>query len=270
MEASKEGIYLLLDIEVHLMEREQFDILSLVTIVDSDVRSALFECNLLIPAKVVASDGEVLAEIGDIVVEVPPQVAIAVIIHIRQVLKEQLLSNHHLVERSREEALKQLTIKDGLANHASNELKEVSVVRIDVGLRVSVVADSVRRQVEQRVIWIEHGPGQLCVELSRQAACIDASFALKVHLDLVLELGSRAIVKLLVGALEDIVTIDSNVQASATVSSRLPLFLDLLVEVFALGLEVEEVGHVLDNVAELEAELCATLLQKPVDGFLVV
>ena len=83
MEAAKERIYLLLDIEVHLVESEQFYVLCLVAIVDCDVRSALLERDFLILSEVVTRDCEILTKVSDIVVEVPFQVAITVIIHIR-------------------------------------------------------------------------------------------------------------------------------------------------------------------------------------------
>lgn len=159
MESAKESVYLFFDVQVHLVESELLHVLSLVLICNRSVESVFDEGDLLVAAKVVSSHAEVLPKVVHVVLEPPLHVSVAVVVHVAHVFELELLANHHLVQRSGEEALQKLSIKDGFAYHAPDKLKEVQVIRVDVGLAVCVVADSIRREVEQRVIRIEHGFG---------------------------------------------------------------------------------------------------------------
>ena len=144
------------------------------------------------------------------------------------------------------------------------------MVWVHVRLTVGVVADTVRGQVEQRVIRIEHSSGKLDIEISEETTSIDTCLAFISHLDLVLELLWLLVRQLLVGTLEDVATLDMHGE-SATTPSRIPLLLDLLVEVFSLVLKVEQIRHILHDVCQLKTEIgSTTTLKQFVDHLLVV
>lgn len=252
MESTEESVYLFFDVTIHLVESELLHVLSLVQVCNWSVESVFHERDLLVAAEVVSSDTEVLPKIVHVVLEPPLHVFITIVVHVAHIFKLELLANHHLVQRSCEEALQKLTVKDGFAYHAADELEEVQVIRVDVRLTVCVVANTIRCEVEQRVIRIEHGFGQLDPEVSRHARSIDTWLPFERHLRLASQFQGRSIVKLLVGLLEEIASL--HVDGKGALAARLPLLFDLGVEVFALQLEVHQVGHVLDDVGQLNAE----------------
>ena len=75
----------------------------------------------------------------------------------------------------------------------------------------------------------------------------------------------------LVSLLQDVSAVDLDVEATAASSRSVTLLLDLLVEVLSLAFEVEQIRHILDNIDELETEICPILATKQlIDGLLVV
>ena len=75
----------------------------------------------------------------------------------------------------------------------------------------------------------------------------------------------------LVSLLQDVSTVDLDIEATAASSRSVTLLLDLLVEVLSLAFEVEQIRHILDNIDELETEICPILATKQlIDSLLVV
>ena len=75
----------------------------------------------------------------------------------------------------------------------------------------------------------------------------------------------------LVSLLKDVSAVDLDVEATAASSCSVTLLFDLLVEVLSLAFEVEQIRHILDNIDELETEICPILATKQlIDGLLVV
>jgi len=125
MESAQESVYLVFNVDVHLVECELFYVLPNVIVGHLNVCTALFQRQLLVPTEVVASHQEVLANSIDVVIKGPLQILEAVIVHILQILKGEIFSNHHLVEGTGEVTLQQLSIKDGLTYHTPDELEKV-------------------------------------------------------------------------------------------------------------------------------------------------
>ena len=98
METAQESVYLGLDVLVHLVECELFDILNLIVISDRNVLAIFLQVNLLVASEVFTSDGEVLAQVFHRIVKIPAEIPITVIVHIAEIFKEELLAYHHLVE----------------------------------------------------------------------------------------------------------------------------------------------------------------------------
>ena len=71
-------------------------------------------------------------------------------------------------------ALKELPVKDGLGNHASNELEVVQVVLVDhTRAVVREITDSIVCSREESPILVEHLSGKFSVEFSCHSASID-------------------------------------------------------------------------------------------------
>lgn len=105
MESAQERVYLILHVQIHLVECQLLDILNFVVVCHRDVRSIFFERKLFVSSEVVSGDCKVLSKICNIVVEGPLIIPKAIVVHIGKVFEEKFLANHHLVKRSGKEAL---------------------------------------------------------------------------------------------------------------------------------------------------------------------
>ena len=67
---------------------------------------------------------------------------------------------------------------------------------INVALCIWIVSNPIRSQVEETVVWIEHGSGQLNKEISSKPSSILTSFSSKVNVKISLELLGIFVVQL--------------------------------------------------------------------------
>ena len=63
-----------------------------------------------------------------------------------------------------------------LSNHSANELEEVEMIRIHIGLLICIVGSSVIAEVKERIVWFEHTFWQFNEEVSSQTTSINTFF----------------------------------------------------------------------------------------------
>ena len=68
----------------------------------------------------------------------PCQVAVQVLINTLHILKCHLLPEHHLIERTNEERIKETTVEDSQPHNTPNELKVVQMLWVHAGVRVDL------------------------------------------------------------------------------------------------------------------------------------
>ena len=101
-----------------------------------------------------------------------------------------------------------MTIENSLANHSTNKVEEVEVIRVDIGLFVGVIGAAIVAEVEQCVVRPEHCLGEVDEEVARQATGIDAHLVGEFDAELASQLVSTLAVQLIVGILEDLISLD--------------------------------------------------------------
>ena len=134
------------------------DVFSLVFVRHRDVSTTWFQVDGLGLTKLFVFNGKGLVkDIGDIIVQRPRQILVVLLVHAFHVVDGNLLAQHHLVECSDEERIKEATVEDSQAHHSPDKLEVVEMFWVDARVRVdleSVVV--VRRIFEQAVKGIEH------------------------------------------------------------------------------------------------------------------
>ena len=130
------------------------------------------------------------------------------------------------------------------------------------------MAHSVAAKLKQRVVWVEHLSTQLDEEVTHETASIDSSLSVKRDSELAFDV-PFPVVQVCVSVHEDLAALDVQVDVVPCRGSL--KLVDLFLEVMALVLKVQDVGHVLDDV--LDTEVCegpCLELQVLVDGLLVL
>ena len=63
-----------------------------------------------------------------------------------------------------------------LSNHSANELEEVEMIRIHIGLLICIVGSSIIAEVKECIVWFEHTFWQFNEEVSSQTTSINTFF----------------------------------------------------------------------------------------------
>ena len=242
MEPTEESVNLVFRSLVHLIEPNLFQILNLSLIRDRDVLSIFFQIHNVILSKVLSDHRESQSQIIDVAVDHVHVAAIELIIKVFEVLKCQILANHHLVQGLGQLQLEQLVVINGFSDHFSDELEVVKMVLVDVRLLVWVEGHTVGSQSEEEVLSVEHGLRQLSVEVSCQASSVDTGLPAVSDVQGLSHILRALEHEVLVSIRKDVLA--PHVDIKLSVGSVAPL--DLLTEPGLLALKVHNVWHVAD------------------------
>mmetsp|Transcript_83973 Transcript_83973/g.186422 ORF Transcript_83973/g.186422 Transcript_83973/m.186422 type:complete len:221 (+) Transcript_83973:459-1121(+) len=219
MEALEKGIDLLPDRVRHLMLRHELDVLVLVIIVDGEAPPVGLQVHNLLLPEIVALCGEgQLHDIRDVVIQHPLQVREVFWIERFQIRRNDLSPEHVLVEAAREPRLQVVAIVDRFADHATDKLKELEVVPVDIRHWVRMVGASLASGLHKEcVVRVEDLFGQSTVPLLPDAPSVNALLALELDLNLRPHLLASSYAQLVVGVHENLVA--SHTQADGLVTA---------------------------------------------------
>lgn len=90
-------------------------------------------------------------------IQCPRQIPMEIFVDSFHVLKSDLLSEHHLVERANEKRIQKSSVENRKANNSPDELEIVQVLWVDAGVRVNLqCVIIVCRVLKETIERIEH------------------------------------------------------------------------------------------------------------------
>ena len=126
---------------------------------------------------------------GNVVLENPEQAFVDVLVNSLQVTPRHGDAQNLLVEGTREAAIDELVVVNGLGNDAAAEREVLQVVAVDVRLIVRLIGVRAEvRLLEEPVVGVHHLLRELVVEFAPQPAGVDALLAGEMNVELAKQL----------------------------------------------------------------------------------